>query len=384
MASGEDKVSSQLPRGLIGRKGVPTVKGTRLPSLRGPRDLTLGGIPKKVFTPNIPARREKSKESPLEEQINKDNEKSRHKEERRGFNHVGERGRGRGRGHGRGANLIQSHSIFEQGPGVSLLPKGNSNAPYEPFERGSSGRSSGSRPTVFKKEKTDTESKQVLDELLKDDFIDFGSAHSEDAALQPVQLPLAAVKYEAEFTKVKIKVETDMEVDPGKVAVKEEKDVAVDRHRTPITHIKSPTCADLFTKAQKTDVGELLFIQLPDVMPGVPAAQGDEGEAGGRPHKSADKSKQEDEEEIRKKLSTCSLAGFSEGPVGKLVIRKSGRTQLILGNTVLDVSMGTPCGFLQDLASVRVHEASGEMIVLGHIKHRLLCVPDFENLLQMT
>jgi len=31
----------------------------RLPSIRGPRDLTLGGVQKKVFTPNIPARRAK-------------------------------------------------------------------------------------------------------------------------------------------------------------------------------------------------------------------------------------------------------------------------------------------------------------------------------------
>ncbi|KAL3875731.1 hypothetical protein ACJMK2_033652 [Sinanodonta woodiana] len=349
MASGEDRVSSQLPRGLIGRKGVPTMKGARLPSLRGPRDLTLGGIPKKVFTPIIPARREKSKESPLEEQTIKADEKSRYKDEKRVFNHAGDRGRGRGRGRGREANLIQSHSIFEQGPGGRLLPKGNSNAPYEPFERGSSGGSSITRPSVFKKEKTDTETKHVLDELLKDDFIDFGSSHLEDAELQPVQLPLAAVKSEAEFTQVKIKVETEMDVDSGKVVVKEEKDVALDKHRTPVNSIKSPTCADLFASPHKTDVGELLFIQLPDVMPGVPAAQGDEGDAGTRPHKSADKSKQKDEEDVRKKLSTCSLAGFGEGPVGKLVIRKSGRTQLILGNTVLDVSMGTPCGFLQIL-----------------------------------
>lgn len=32
----------------------------RLPSLRGPRDLTLGGVPKKVFAPNIPVRKDKS------------------------------------------------------------------------------------------------------------------------------------------------------------------------------------------------------------------------------------------------------------------------------------------------------------------------------------
>ena len=32
----------------------------RLPSIRGPRDLTLGGVQKKVFTPNIPTRRVKT------------------------------------------------------------------------------------------------------------------------------------------------------------------------------------------------------------------------------------------------------------------------------------------------------------------------------------
>lgn len=34
----------------------------RLPSIGKPRDLTLGGVPKKVFTPTIPARRDKSAE----------------------------------------------------------------------------------------------------------------------------------------------------------------------------------------------------------------------------------------------------------------------------------------------------------------------------------
>lgn len=34
----------------------------RLPSIGKPRDLTLGGVPKKVFTPKIPIRRDKSAE----------------------------------------------------------------------------------------------------------------------------------------------------------------------------------------------------------------------------------------------------------------------------------------------------------------------------------
>ena len=41
------------------------------------------------------------------------------------------------------------------------------------------------------------------------------------------------------------------------------------------------------------------------------------------------------------------LTDFSEGSVGKFVIRKSGRAQLLMGNITMDVAMGTKCGFLQ-------------------------------------
>lgn len=33
--------------------------------------------------------------------------------------------------------------------------------------------------------------------------------------------------------------------------------------------------------------------------------------------------------------------------MGKLLIRKSGKVQLVLGKVTLDVTMGTPCSFLQ-------------------------------------
>ena len=55
------------------------------------------------------------------------------------------------------------------------------------------------------------------------------------------------------------------------------------------------------------------------------------------------------ESDLSKKMSGCNLDNFSEGLIGKLVVRKSGRVQLMLGTTYLDVNMGTPCGFLQVL-----------------------------------
>ena len=50
---------------------------------------------------------------------------------------------------------------------------------------------------------------------------------------------------------------------------------------------------------------------------------------------------------LAERLGLCSLSDFSEGLIGKLQVRKSGRTQLLLGNVALDVAMGTPPGFLQ-------------------------------------
>ena len=45
--------------------------------------------------------------------------------------------------------------------------------------------------------------------------------------------------------------------------------------------------------------------------------------------------------------NACTLADLTEGQVGKLLIRKSGKVQLLLGKVTLDVTMGTACSFLQ-------------------------------------
>lgn len=86
--------------------------------------------------------------------------------------------------------------------------------------------------------------------------------------------------------------------------------------------------------------------------------------------------------EARLAENTCTLADLTEGQVGKLLIRKSGKVQLLLGKVTLDVTMGTTCSFLQELVSVGLGDSrTGDMTVLGHIKHKLVCSPNFESLL---
>ncbi|KAL0186432.1 hypothetical protein M9458_018102, partial [Cirrhinus mrigala] len=85
---------------------------------------------------------------------------------------------------------------------------------------------------------------------------------------------------------------------------------------------------------------ELLFMQLPDSLPGQPPT------SDARPAKTEVQSsdgqtmmqKTETQDESQDE-NTCCLKDLQEGLVGKML--------LILGNVTLDVALGTPCAFLQ-------------------------------------
>lgn len=45
--------------------------------------------------------------------------------------------------------------------------------------------------------------------------------------------------------------------------------------------------------------------------------------------------------------SQCKLSDLSEGKIGKIQIMKSGKTRLVMGDIIFELSRGAPCGFLQ-------------------------------------
>ncbi|KAB0396265.1 hypothetical protein E2I00_018971 [Balaenoptera physalus] len=388
-------------RGLIGRRPAPSLTPGRLPSIRS-RDLTLGGVKKKTFTPNIISR--KVKEEPKEEVTVKKEKRDRDRDRQR---------EGHGRGRGR-PEVIQSHSIFEQGPaemmkkkGTKLpglreegiagwFPTGNWDKTVDMSDVGPS------HIINIKKEKreTDEETKQILRMLEKDDFIDDPGLRN-DTRNMPVQLPLAhsgwLFKEENEEPDVKPWLagpkEEDMEVDVPAVKVKEEprdeeeearmKASSRAARKTPGLP-KDVSVAELLRELSLTQEEELLFLQLPDSLPGQPPTQDV------KPIKTEVQSedgqmvviKQEKDREARLAENACTLADLTEGQVGKLLIRKSGKVQLLLGKVTLDVTMGTTCSFLQELVSVGLGDSrTGDMTVLGHVKHKLVCSPNFESLL---
>ncbi|XP_035752011.1 DNA-directed RNA polymerase III subunit RPC4, partial [Egretta garzetta] len=282
------------------RPAAPPLTPGPLPSIRS-RDLTLGGVKKKTFTPNIISR--KIKEEPREDVSVKKEKKERDRDRQRD---------GHGRGRGR-PEVIQSHSIFEQGPAEMMKKKAGSwDKTVDMSDFGPS------HIINIKKEKreTDEETKQILRMLQKDDFLD-DPGLKNDIRNKPVQLPLA---HSGWLFKEEATEQEDSQ--PWLPGPKEEK-MELD-----------PPC----------DVPR---------------------------------------QEARQAENTCTLADLPEGQVGKLLIRKSGKVQLVLGKVTLDVTMGTPCSFLQELVSVGIGDnRTGEMIVLGHVKHKLVCSPDFEALLE--
>ncbi|NXP08999.1 RPC4 polymerase, partial [Thinocorus orbignyianus] len=370
-------------RGLLGRRpAAPPLTPGRLPSIRS-RDLTLGGVKKKTFTPNIISR--KIKEEPREDVTVKKEKKERDRDRQR---------EGHGRGRGR-PEVIQSHSIFEQGPAEMMKKKGSWDKSVDVSDFGPS------HIINIKKEKreTDEETKQILRMLQKDDFLD-DPGLKNDIRNKPVQLPLAhsgwlfkeeATEQEDAQPWLPSPKEEKMELDPP-VKVKEE---PCDEDPLPkATQSKGPpgfprdvSVAELLQRLSLSaeEEEELLFLQLPDTLPGQPPTQDT------KPIKTELQNeegqvmvvKQEKSQEAKQAENTCTLADLPEGQVGKLLIRKSGKVQLVLGKVTLDVTMGTPCSFLQELVSVGIGDnRTGEMIVLGHVKHKLVCSPDFEALLE--
>uniref|UniRef100_A0A1A8FZZ0 Polymerase (RNA) III (DNA directed) polypeptide D, 44kDa n=1 Tax=Nothobranchius korthausae TaxID=1143690 RepID=A0A1A8FZZ0_9TELE len=359
---------------LTGRRPPSGISPGRLPSMRS-RDLTLGGVKKKTFTPNIIGR--KMKEEPKVE--------GGQRRERRDA----ERGRGskdRGRGRGR-PEVIQSHSIFEQGPAEMLMKRRGG------YESERDAPSVGPSPIInIKKEKRETEeeTKEILRQLERDNFIDDPYLRSEQKSC-PVQLPLAVSGwgFKEEFHNLALKTENKEEDEPmeSSVEVKQEPE-EVEIKKTEASFRPPPipepdTLVDLLQRWSLSKGEELFFIQLPDSLPGQPPTKEHrpvKTEVQSEDGQSVLLKKEPQEDEVED--NSCNLKDLREGLVGKMLVRKSGRVQLILGQVTLDVSLGTSCSFLQELVSVQTQERTGHLTVLGNVRHKMVCSPDFEALLE--
>ncbi|KAF9572053.1 hypothetical protein EC968_010384 [Mortierella alpina] len=68
-----------------------------------------------------------------------------------------------------------------------------------------------------------------------------------------------------------------------------------------------------------------------------------------------------------------------EGKIGRLLIYKSGKVKMKVGDIIMDVSSGSECSFLQDV--VVVDSSNKQAFVMGSVQKRMVCVPNLTQLL---
>jgi len=373
MAEKEKDIKVKPKPSLVRLNGSPSPGFTgkqnlsKLCSFKAPRDLTLGAAQvkteKKKFVPNLNVTRSIKKETNNSENTPKNKEnKGKQKKEK---NVKKEK-----------PALIQTTgSVFAEGIGAAdaAARRKLSGVKYgggggENGENKSSSLDTG----IYNKE----EEEERLKALMRDDFID--DLKSGDCV--PVQLPMVdtgkifkEIKAEKqEEIDIDIKLEPTETVRKNCMRLDSDDDSDPDDIKPP-PPISSHTPADLHQSQQsvadlvKNKSEELFFIQMPDHLPGIL------------------------DDETEGKFKFIHLAHLEEGCIGKLQMRKSGACQLVLGDHVMNVQVGTKVGFLQDAVSVETcpDESSedtrrGNMTVLGHVSQRLIVTPDWDNLMDKS
>lgn len=139
--------------------------------------------------------------------------------------------------------------------------------------------------------------------------------------------------------------------------------------------ILTPGDEDRVPAAQELDLNsggaeeKLLFFQLPTHLP-VQSTLGNP--PGGR---SSDDPSASNPDDGR----GGGLAELPEGYMGKLVVYKSGKVKLKLGDVVLDAVPGAKCKFYQEVAAIDVGRK--ECHILGDVQQRVVLTPDIDHLL---
>ena len=211
--------------------------------------------------------------------------------------------------------------------------------------------------------------------MLKDEGkIELNEEELKFGALMPITLPLAS-KLVHKIKQDDVKTESELSQDEEEPIRFKPKPVIKQPDIAPPVEI-----ADLF-KSDAPD-GQLFFLQFPDTLPIKPISHDEPVKTEPGTSMTSEETAQEDEEDLmNERLKKFTFQNVSEGYIGKLQIHESGKVKIRLGNVVLDVSLGTPCGFLQDLVSVHTEHDPAEMVSLGHVNHRLIATPNFESLL---
>lgn len=102
---------------------------------------------------------------------------------------------------------------------------------------------------------------------------------------------------------------------------------------------------------------KLLFLQLPKTIPTKKQSSSSTGPA----------------------EKACGLNDLQAGFMGKMLVYKSGKVKLKLGDTLYDVTPGSDCGFAQEVVAINVKEK--QCCSVGELNKRAVVTPDVDSIL---
>ncbi|KAI8068826.1 RNA polymerase III RPC4-domain-containing protein [Thamnidium elegans] len=362
---------------------------------------TRGGAAKMKFKPTIPHKRNKKEvsTSTIDEALNS----------KLGFN--GERGRGRGRGRGerggrgrgRGRGLIiveesSASGIFSLGP--SAVSRGRPG-----FGGGGFASYGGDVPTRAEGDDENSDMVEMFtSDIGRDKPVTYRHVSRLEGDVDPVTLaqPIGKIPWMAIKSKkpevvqlestVKIEAVDGMDTDEPITEVKE---VPVEEEEVielPKVYMDSDSPAqNIFALDERERLvcvaeEELLYFQLPTVVPVFEKSKEDEVmdevkteniEGENDLPASAKKSTLEDA------MANLDLQDMPNGEIGRLIIYKSGKMKMKLGNILLDVNQGMQSNFLENVMVVdHESEETKKAIELGHIVQKFVCAPNMDALLR--
>jgi len=286
---------------------------------------------------------------------------------------------------------------------------------------------------------------EALRNLLRDNFI---AHHTDSSRVKPVILPLSAAvasvrpvkhlnRLKDDIMDTSVSNSTiDMDIKPEvrSISMMERKPETVTRRLSVSSRRPTlpPVFEELFGSAEeKSNQGNLFFIQLPNVLSDLLITGSGHNEATQTTPSSAATFLVKDEpmdveenistypngvsiktepgaeieittpvekpetDQKSKKRSHHTLSDIPQGRIGKLQLMKSGRVRLKLNDAgsekplIFDATPGTKTSFLQHVVGIKIpdqqddeaEQERGKLYVLGDVSHRLLFTPKIDDLL---
>uniref|UniRef100_A0A0A9D189 DNA binding protein n=1 Tax=Arundo donax TaxID=35708 RepID=A0A0A9D189_ARUDO len=147
-------------------------------------------------------------------------------------------------------------------------------------------------------------------------------------------------------------------------------------------HDSDLTAAEELGLMDRSDTPQLLFFQLPSSLPFPvqPQSVAEPNKGFEENAEPANTSSKERREVMRpSSLHGSKLKDLPGGLMGKILVYKSGKVKMKVGDTLYDVSAGSNCMFVQEVAAINTREK--HCCTLGEISKRAVVTPDIDNLL---